>query len=215
MVKIRHRQNGGDMDGRNLLQPDRLPDAALRGIEHAAPFQLLLASALPGGIASILHPDEQFEGKGTGVRLFRAGSRQNGRDVQTEGQIAAGMHACLLPVDIDDAVLIHRAEMQKEPPAFCGPAHGHLAPVPQIFLWMKLTINAGKRAFRGEGDQDSAVESFRSLRPPGKRVIPQPVQIDPALPRHGGAGIFLPDVLRSDGGGPGGGKLFGRTGMFR
>ena len=104
------------MNGRHLFHPDRLPDAALCGVEHAAPLQFLLSSALPGGIAQILYPDEKLKGDGGGVRPIRAGPRQKRRDIQTEGQIAAGVRACFFPVYVNDAALVHRSKMQEKPP---------------------------------------------------------------------------------------------------
>ena len=204
------------MNGRHLFHPDRLPDAALRGVEHPAPLQLLLASALPGGIAQILYPDEKLKGDGRSVRLNRACPRQKRRDIQTEGQIAAGVRADSFPVYVNDAALIHRSKMQEKPPAFFRPcARLRCAGTTDIPAAAAGGLHRERELSGGEGNQNFAVEGLRCVRTRGERIIPQPVQIDPAIPHHGGAGILLPDIFSGDGGGPGSGELFRRTGILR
>ena len=91
---------------RHALHPDGLPDAALRGIEHAAGGQLLLAARLNAAVGRILHGDMQ--------RIFAR--LQIVGDVQRKRPVAAAVPPDLPMIDENHAVVVHRAEMQQHAP---------------------------------------------------------------------------------------------------
>ena len=107
------RRNGERLDVifRHALQPDRLPDAALGGVEHPTGLQGLLAPRLCAVAGGVLHRHPE------GVVPLRA--EQVG-DVQRKGPVAAPMAAHQMAVHLHSAGVVHCAEMQQHPAARPG-----------------------------------------------------------------------------------------------
>ena len=70
------------------------------------------------------------------------------RDVNAEGKIASGMTADFLMVQIDDGLLIHCAEVKKDP-AFVESFRKKEHPlIPEILVGEECFLHTGKRTFR-------------------------------------------------------------------
>ena len=107
------RRNGERLDVifRHALQPDRLPDAALRRVEHPTGLQSLLAPRLCAAAGGVLHRHPQA------VAACAVELRGN---IQRKGPVAAPVTAHQMAVHLHSAGIVHCAEMQQHPAARPG-----------------------------------------------------------------------------------------------
>ena len=107
------RCNGERLDVifRHALQPDRLPDAALGGVEHPTGLQGLLAPRLCAVAGGVLHRHPQ---------AVAACAVELRGDIQRKGPVAAPMAAHQMAVHLHSAGVVHCAEMQQHPAARPG-----------------------------------------------------------------------------------------------
>lgn len=169
-----------DIVFRHALQPDRLPDAALRRVEHTAGLQGLLAPCLRSSVCRILHRHPQA------VAVGFAELRGN---IQRERPIAAPVAARQMAVDLHGTGIVHRTEVQQHPAALPG-RRGEEAVIVQPLAGLQGTPHAGGLRFRRVGHQDAAVPRGGIFCCLGNGVFPQAVEIFIAVPPHGRAGIF-------------------------
>ena len=136
-VNFRRDDETFDICLRDAFHPYGLPDAALRSVPHAAAFVPLFAVSMVSFIGVVLNADLQKIAFG---QIFR--------DVNAEGKIASGMTADLLMVQIDDGLLIHCAEVKKDP-AFVESRRKKEHPlIPEILGGEECFLHTGKRTFR-------------------------------------------------------------------
>ena len=107
------RRNGERLDVifRHALQPDRLPDAALRRVEHPAGLQSLLTPRLCTVAGGVLHRHPQ---------AVAACAVELRGDIQRKGPVAAPVAAHQMAVHLHGAGVVHCAEMQQHPAARPG-----------------------------------------------------------------------------------------------
>ena len=176
------RRNGESLDVifRHTLQPDRLPDAALRGVEHPAGLQGLLAPRLCAVAGGILHRHPQ---------AVAAGAIELRGDIQCKGPVAAPVTAHQMAVHLHSAGVVHCAEVQQHPAARPG-GRRKVPVVVQPLPGLQRAPHPGGAALRRVGHQDLTVPARRALCRGGDGVLPQAVQVLVAVPAHGRAGIF-------------------------
>ena len=110
-IVVRRNSERLDVIFRHALQPDRLPDAALRRVEHPAGLQGLLAPRLCAVAGGVLHRHPQ---------AVAAGAVELRGDIQRKGPVAAPVTAHQMAVHLHSAGVVHRAEMQQHPSARPG-----------------------------------------------------------------------------------------------
>ena len=110
-IIVRHNGERLDVIFRHALQPDRLPDAALRGVEHPAGLQGLLAPRLCAVAGGVLHRHPQ---------AVAAGAVELRGDIQRKGPVAAPVAAHQMAVHLHGAGVVHCTEMQQHPAARPG-----------------------------------------------------------------------------------------------
>ena len=176
------RRNGERLDVifRHALQPDRLPDAALGGVEHPAGLQGLLAPRLCAVAGGVLHRHPQ---------AVAAGAVELRGDIQRKGPVAAPVTAHQMAVHLYSAGVVHRAEMQQHPTARPG-GRRKVPVVVQPLSGLQRAPHPGGAALRRVGHQDLTIPARRALCRGGDGILPQAVQVLVAVPAHGRAGIF-------------------------
>ena len=107
------RRNGERLDVifRHALQPDGLPDAALRRVEHPAGLQGLLAPRLCAVAGRVLHRHPQ---------AVAASAVKLRGDIQRKGPVAAPVTAHQMAVHLHGTGVVHCTEMQQHPSARPG-----------------------------------------------------------------------------------------------
>ena len=163
-----------DMLSRDYLHPDRLPDAALGVVIHAARLQRLLSPAGMACIRIIPHRHHQFIVPGADMV----------RDVNAERQVAIPVLSRFFPVPPDDAALIHRAEMKQEAHSRRQGKARDPAPVPQDFPWKQGPLYPGPPGLWGERYQDLSVRRSHFFPRLPDAVVPPSVQAGPVFPHH-------------------------------
>ena len=159
---------------RHPFHPDTLPDAALRGVKHAARRKALLSAALPVCVRLIAY----FDGK------FVLSCFEIRRKIHRKREIPSEMASCTLSVAVNHRILIHRAELQQQ--TFSVRNFGKLnrTEVPQIFFWKQLPLHTGRIALWGKRDENFSVPLFWHFLRFRERILPPSVQILPVFPAH-------------------------------
>ena len=179
-VKQRRHVQGADVVLRHALEPDRLPDAALRRVPDAVRVQRLLAARELGLVRRVAHAhkDRVFLGQHLG-------------DVHRERQVAARVRGQLHAVAPHGRGLVDRAEVQQHAADVESVRQRDRADVPQIFLRLQDVSHAGQFALGREGHKDRAVGLRGLVRARRDRVAPRAVEIQVAVARH-----LRPGILR-------------------
>ena len=179
-VEQRRHAQGMDIVLRHALEPDRLPDAALRRVPDAVRVQRLLAARELGLIRRVAHAHED--------RVFLG---QHLGDVHRKRQVAARVRGQLHAVAPHGRDLIDRAEVQQHAADVEPVRQRDRADVPQVFLRLQDASHAGQLALGREGHEDRAVGLRRLLRARRDRVAPRAVEIQVAVAHH-----LRPGILR-------------------
>ena len=179
-VEQRRHAQGMDIVLRHALEPDRLPDAALRRVPDAVRVQRLLAARELGLIRRVAHAHED--------RVFLG---QHLGDVHRERQVAARVRGQLHAVAPHGRDLIDRAEVQQYAADIESVRQRDRADVPQVFLRLQDASHTGQLALGREGHEDRAVGLRRLLRARRDRVAPRAVEIQVAVAHH-----LRPGILR-------------------
>ena len=179
-VEQRRHAQGADVILRHALEPDRLPDAALRRVPDAVRVQRLLAARELGLVGRVAHAhkDRVFLGQHLG-------------DVHRERQVAARVRGQLHTVAPHGRGLIDRAEVQQHAADVEPVRQRDRADVPQVFLRLQDVSHAGQLALGREGHEDRAVGLRGLLRARRDRVAPRAVEIQVAVAHH-----LRPGILR-------------------
>ena len=164
---------------RHAFQPDGLPNAALRGIEHAAGGQFLLAARLNAAVGRILHGDMQ--------RIFAV--PQIVGDIQRKRPVAAAVPPDLPMIDENHAVIVHRAEMQQHAPAIPIRRRKH-APIVQPLIRLKRPPNARSCRLRRIRHEDFAVPRMGQGFIRRNGVRPRTIEIQKAVSAQRRTRIF-------------------------
>ena len=135
------RRNGERLDVifRHALQPDGLPDAALRGVEHPAGLQSLLTPRLCTVAGGVLHRHPQ---------AVAAGAVELRGDIQRKGPVAAPVAAHQMAVHLHGAGAVHRTEVQQHPSARPG-GRRKVPVVVQPLSGLQRAPHPGGAALRG------------------------------------------------------------------
>ena len=165
---------------RHALEPDRLPDAALRRVPDAVRVQRLLAARELGLIRCVAHAHED--------RVFLG---QHLGDVHRERQVAARVRGQLHAVAPHGRGLVDRAEVQQHAADVEPVRQRDRADVPQVFFRLQDVSHTGQLALGREGHEDRAVGLRRLLRARRDRVAPRAVEIQVAVAHH-----LRPGILR-------------------
>ena len=179
-VKQRRHAQGADVILRHALEPDRLPDAALRRVPDAVRVQRLLAARELGLVGRVAHAHED-----------RVLFCQHLGDVHRERQVAARVRGQLHTVAPHGRSLIDRAEVQQHAADVEPVRQRDRADVPQVFLRLQDVSHAGQLALGREGHKDRAVGLRGLLRARRDRVAPRAVEIQVAVAHH-----LRPGILR-------------------
>ena len=179
-VEQRGHAQGMDIVLRHALEPDRLPDAALRRVPDAVRVQRLLAARELGLVRRVAHAHED--------RVFLG---QHLGDVHRERQVAARVRGQLHAVAPHGRDLIDRAEVQQHAADVEPVRQRDRADVPQVFLRLQDVSHTGQLALGREGHEDRAVGLRGLLRARRDRVAPRAVEIQVAVARH-----LRPGILR-------------------
>ena len=198
-IQIRENREASYVVGGNFLHPDCLPDAALSGVVHAASLQLLLALGMVGGVAVILdaHSEQIFSGLVHGIR-----------DIYGKGKIATLVAAHSMSVDVDFTPLIHRAEVEEiTSRLLAGSSFRHFnimgadlrkrSPVPEILPRLKLSVDARKEAFRGEGYKDFPIPAVGPGGAVCDGIVPGAVEDRKVLPTAERGSVLRENVFGS------------------
>ena len=137
------RRNGERLDVifRHALQPDRLPDAALRRVEHPAGLQSLLAPRLCAVAGGVLHRHPQ---------AVAAGAVELRGDIQRKGPVAAPVAAHQMAVHLHGTGVVHRTKVQQHPSARPG-GRRKISVVVQPLPGLQCAPNPGGAALRRVG----------------------------------------------------------------
>ncbi len=165
MVIILRDAQPADIDLRHPLAPHRLPQTALRRVEHAAVFEHLLASPMVRCVALVLHAEAQ----GILSGLYTGG------DVERKCLVAARVRPRQLVVHIHAAALVAGAEIQEQPLPRRDPVDLELSLVPQVLVRFQLAVHTGQAGLRRERHADLAVPQHRSRVIARDRVFPEAV----------------------------------------
>ena len=179
-IVVRGNGQGLDIVFRHTFQPDRLPDAALGRVEHAARLQGLLAPRLCAGVGGVLHRHPQAVAAGA-VELLR--------DIQRKRPVAAPVSAHQMAIDLHRAGIVHRAEVQQHPAALPG-RRSKPAVIVQPLAGLQSAPHPGSFCFRRVGHQNVAVPRSGAVRRGRDGILPQAVEVFVAVPAHGRAGVF-------------------------
>ena len=179
-VEQRCHAQGADVILRHALEPDRLPDAALRRVPDAVRVQRLLAARELGLVGRVAHAHED-----------RVLFCQHLGDVHRERQVAARVRGQLHTVAPHGRGLIDRAEVQQHAADVEPVRQRDRADVPQVFLRLQDVSHAGQLALGREGHEDLAVGLRGLLRARRDRVAPRAVEIQVAVAHH-----LRPGILR-------------------
>ena len=179
-IVVRRDRERLDVVFRYTLHPDRLPDAALGRIEHAAGLQGLLAPGLRAAVRGVLHGHPQA----VAARIVELGG-----DIQCEGPVAAPMAAHQMAVHLHRTGIVHRAEVQQHPAPFSRRGSKG-AVVVQPLAGLQGAAHAGGLCFRRVGHQNAAVPRSGVFCCLSNGVLPQAVQVLIAVPAHSRARIF-------------------------
>ena len=184
LFRIRRDLQLSEINFRDRLQPRRLPDAALRVIEHAARLQGLLAAALFSLIRVV--PDKNLQFIGAGLHKLR--------DVKRKREITVSVAPDFMAVPVHRAALIHRAEVKEEPSALRKMQIFKLFPVPERLSRQERPAHAGPLCLRRKRDQYCAVgfspRRLSRVCAPADPVLPPAVETDPILPLQLRPGVF-------------------------
>ena len=180
LVKLRCDAKALYIDLRHALEPDRLPDAALRGVPHAAALIALLAVGERGivGIVAHRHAEDVLP------------LAQKTRDVRGKRPVAAGVLRGGNAVYEHLRDLIYRAEMQQHARFLKSLRQREAAAVMEVFVLRRAARSAGERRFRRERHDDLAVPDLRLVAGRRDGIVPYAVEIIKALPPQLRAGIF-------------------------
>ena len=179
-IVVRRDRERLDVVFRHTLQPDRLPDAALGRIEHAAGLQGLLAPGLRAAVRGVLHGHPQ---------AVAACAVELGGDIQCEGPVAAPMAAHQMAVHLHRTGIVHRTEVQQHPAPFSRRGSKG-AVVVQPLAGLQGAAHAGGLCLRRVGHQNAAVPRSGVFSCLSNGIFPQAVQVLIAVPAHGRARIF-------------------------
>jgi hypothetical protein len=194
-----------DSQGRDRLEPDRLPDAGAAVVVD--PLRATADGLLPPGlmgILAVLHPHHQaiaLTGGADRVVVRFACGAQVGGDVQGEGDVAPAVVADLLAVDPHRRPEIDGAEVEQDVVRVPGGGDGEVPGVPDHLVDGGVA-DSGAGALVGEGDGDAARARGKgaSVPPPlpeaRVRVVeselPVPVEAGPPGADELGAGVLGP-----------------------
>ncbi len=185
-VDVGHRAHVGDMELRHRFEPHRLPDSADRGIPDARGVENLLAARLDARARRVENLDDE---------LVRA-VLQIGGDVEAEGVEAAFVRADDRAVDTHRRLIIDRAEVEHDILAAPAGGDGEAAAIPDAVVGGDPARDARQLRFDRKGHEDLAVHRRRPVgRLGGDRIIPQAVEVDPALAHHLRARVEAPCVF--------------------
>ena len=180
VVKLRRDAQGHDMYLRHALEPDRLPDAALRGVPHAAALVALLAVGKGGVVGVVAH-------RHTKDVLPLA---QQARDIRGKRPVPAGVLHGGNAVHEHLRDLIHRAEVQQHAVLPETVRQREAPAIMEKFVLCRTARGTGERRFRRKRHDDLAVPYLRLVAGRRNGVIPDAVEIVKALPPQLRAGIF-------------------------
>ena len=181
---------------RHGLHPDGLPDPRDRRVPDAARVELLLAPRLLAGVRRVGDRQDQL------IRGIAPGARsvaQERRDVEGERVGSPGVRPDQAAVDPERALVVDRPEVEQDALAVPVPRHGEGAAIPEPVVGAERPADPRQRRLERERDEDLARELRRlRLGAPGDGVVPQAVQVLPALPHELRPRILPPGVVRRD-----------------
>ena len=166
---------------RHALEPDRLPDAARRGVPDAAAPVALLAEGIDAALRVVRDGDGQ-------PVLTRD---EQLRNIQTERQIPALVVPRGAVVHQHAAALIHRAEVQQHPCAAEALRQRERPLVPERLAASQLETAPGEQALRRKRHEDLPHAAARIFLAVLHRVVPQAVEAEVAIPHE-----LRPRILR-------------------
>ena len=148
-IHVRHELEVADPAPGHRLQPHRLPDAGVRGVDDASGTRGLLAARLAALLGGIVHAHDDF------LRLGGPGKKR--RDVEAEGIVAAPVQTHALAVEEHLALVIDGPEVEDDLPAVPGRRHGEHAPIPETVV---VLHHAGKGRLDRVGHEDFRGQLF-------------------------------------------------------
>ncbi len=177
----------GDVGLGHLLQPDRPVKPRDARVQAAVRLGVLLADAAEAGICRVPHHHQ---------KLVRPFAHESGDVVRERQKAALVGKPRLAPVDEHLRAEIGLLE-PKEKPAARARRRFERATVPQDLRRIQQPPHARKGRFQRERHEDLSVPLRRNrLRAFRHGVIPESVQVRPALAHHLRARILPPRVLR-------------------